>query len=459
MAKRKYTSKKNQKKNPSGGSRIVKFLSLLIILIIVLAYLSYHGWNSKQKESLAAISTIVNTSMGPIEYASRGQGSIILISHMEGSGADNIILFDELIDAGYQIICPSRPGYLNTPINDNATYKYQSEQFAELLDYLNIDQKVIVLGISAGGPAAIEFTNKYPDKTSALILINSPTNKLDSTSHLNTLIKLKEIPLLSDKSDIASWIIFNLAQYYSKDIYASIIDKSTNSTIDTKSKKINLLINHPKAKKDLLNFLECTSPRSKRHNGLVNDLQNLLSYEASPLRNRIQKLVIHSKINEIINFSHAENFQKENANTEVFVYDGNGHAFWLDENFNQINSKIISFLNNEKNINPEQSPDPKNNLYKVTWVNNSDGALLQLKENGTFSLDFPSVDEKKYYEGTFSIVDNQISFTYTSSMETCAGISGIYKFKISNDQMELKSLNDKCSARKQHFSQGWFKID
>ncbi len=459
MAKRKYISKKKQKKTPSGGSRIVKFLSLLIILIIVLAYLSYHGWNSKQTENLAAISTIVNTSMGPIEYASKGQGPIILISHMEGSGADNIILFDELIDAGYQIICSSRPGYLNTPINDNATYKYQSEQFAELLDYLNIDQKVIVLGISAGGPAAIEFTSKYPDKTSTLILINSPTFNIDSTAKIKRFLALKEIPFLGNGSDIASWIIFNFAQYYSKDIYASIVEKGINSTNETKSSKFNALINHSKAKNDLLNFLKCTSPRSKRHNGLVNDMQNLLSYEGAPIRNRIQKLIIHSKINGIINFSQAESFQKENANTELYVYEGNGHAFWLGEDLSQINSKIISFLNNEKTINQVQSPDPKNNLYKVTWVNNSDGALLQLKENGTFSLDFPSVDEKKYYEGTFTIVDNQISFTYSSTVESCESISGVYKFNISNDQLDLKTLNDKCRIRKQHFSQGWFKID
>ncbi len=459
MTKRRYTGKKNKKNAPSGGSKFIKYFSLLIILIIVLAYLSYRGWNSKQRENLESITTIVNTSMGPIEYAIKGEGPIILLSHMEGSGADNIILFKELIDAGYQIICPSRPGYLNTPTNDNATYKYQSGQYAELLDHLNIDQKVIVLGVSAGGPAAIEFANKYPDKTSALILINSPTKKLDDTSKLNELIKLKAIPFLGDKSDIASWIIFNLAKYFSQDIYASLIDNSIKATAEVKSSKLDALLNYPNAQKELINFLKCTSPKSERHNGITNDLKNLSDYEASSVRNRIQKLVIYSKIDGIIDFSHAESFQNKNSNTEIFAYDGFGHAFWVGEDLKQINFKIISFLNNDKHINLAEKENIEKNIYNVTWVNNSDGAILQLKENGIFSLDFPSVDSKKYYEGKYTVVDDQISFTYTSSVETCAGISGIYKFKIADDQMELKSLNDKCNARKQHFSEGWFKIN
>ncbi len=459
MAKRKYTSKKSKQKSSSIGAKFIKYFSLIIVLIFVLGYLSFRAWNSKQRSNIEMISNIVNTSMGSIEYSSMGKGPIILLSHMEGSGADNIQLFGDLIDAGYQVICPSRPGYLNTPTHEASSFKYTSEMYAELLQHLDIKQKVIVIGLSVGGPAAIEFTKKYSDKTSALILINAATKAVDSNSNLSQLFNLKNIPFLNDESDIVSWIDFNFAKYGTKEIIYSIIENASVTSPETKLDRVNELLNKPNTKDNLLNYLKLTSPRSNRIAGFENDIQNLSNYQSGKIRSRIPKLVIHSKINGVIDFEHAAQFEKNNSNTDVFSYNGDGHAFWLGEDLKQINSKIISFLNNKtKNKNVDEVIIPTK-LSGVTWVNKSDGALLQIKEDGSFSLDFPSVDRKKYYEGKFSVVEDQISFTYASTVESCASITGVYQLKITADQLELKTLNDKCKVRKQHFSQGWFKVD
>ena len=459
MAKRKYQSKKNKKKTSSANANFIKFALLLFILIIVLAYFSFRGWNSKQINDLENISTIVNTSMGPIEYASMGEGQIILLSHMEGSGADNLKLFNGLIKAGFRIICPSRPGYLNTPLNEDATYNYQSEIFAELLHHLNINQKVIVMGVSAGGPAAIEFSKNHPDKTSALILIDAATERIDSISYLTKYIHLKEIPLLNKKSDINSWIVFNLAKYQTKSMIASLIEVSTTISHNERSKKVDELINQTSSKEQFLTFLKCTSPNSKRYEGLNNDLKNLSTYQISDEKIKIPTLILHSKIDKVINLGHAKNFKLINPNTELYTYEGNGHAFWLSNDLKVIIEKTTTFIKNKVANNSNTNAFIENGLTGVTWVNKSDGALLQIKTDGSFDLDFPSVDTKKYYRGQVSIVDDQISFIYSSDVKSCTGIAGIYKIKISADQMELKPLNDECNSRKQHFSQGWFKIN
>lgn len=459
MAKRRYSSKKKNKKRNSFISNLIKYLILLILAILVIGYLSFRGWDSKQNSFIEENSIIVNTSMGPIEYMSRGEGPIILLSHMEGSGADNFQIFDELINEGYQLICPSRPGYLNTPINKDADFKYQAEMFAELLQYLNIHEKVIVIGLAVGGPAAIEFANKYADKTSSLILINSTTGVINPATNLSQFLKFNEVPLLNPSSDIASWLDFNFAKFFPKNPLSSLITTGMKASDEIKTSKTHELIAAPNVKDDLLKVLKYTSPGSQREAGLDNDLKNLKNYQFPSLKARIPKLVIHSKTNGLIKVEHANNFKKSNSNCELFTYDGYGHAFWLSKDLDQINQKVLSFLKNKNATKPLEEPEQTNSVTGHTWVNNSDGALLHLKRDGSFSLDFPSVDSQRFYEGTFSIADKQISFTYNHDVELCSGISGVYQIKILEDKLELKSLNDKCNQRKQHFSQGWFRVD
>ena len=76
----------------------------------------------------------------------------------------------------YQLITPSRPGYGNTPLNDNFTPKDTADLTASLLYYLGID-KVIVYAISAGGLTSIELAAEYPERVEKLILASAVSKK------------------------------------------------------------------------------------------------------------------------------------------------------------------------------------------------------------------------------------------------------------------------------------------
>ena len=458
MAKRKYQRKKAKKNSSSALGQIFKAIILILILATVLGYLSFRGWNSKLSKEQASYSSIVNTSMGPIEYATKGEGPIILLFHMEGSGSDNINMLEPIIEAGYKIICPSRPGYLSTPLNNEANYTYQANLFAELLDHLKINQKVTVIGLSAGGPAAIEFAKKYADKCTSLILVNSPASKLKSNDPIIKQLNLKSIPYLDEASDFNSWFAFNLTKYNQKLIIKSLVNNSINASDKTKNEKVDVLMTQPDTKEEILNFLSNTSPKSKRIAGLNNDLKNLNNYSIGAKKIRVSTLIIQSKINQIVSNNHADRIKKTFPKAQIFAYEGFGHAFWLSNDRSNMNAIMLEFLKNntKRNVKVEQLSNDK--IVGITWVNKTDGALLQLKADGSFSLDFPSVDTKKYYQGNYSVVDNQISFTYDTSIELCTGISGVYNYKMEKDQLILKPINDDCKIRKSHFSEGWFKI-
>jgi pimeloyl-ACP methyl ester carboxylesterase len=113
----------------------------------------------------------VSTNLGPIEYARRGRGPVALVSHGAGGGYDQgLFLGSEILGDAYDIIAPSRFGYLRTPVSGTQQPSAQADAYAALLDRLSVE-KAIVLGVSAGAPSAIEMALRHPNRVAALVLV------------------------------------------------------------------------------------------------------------------------------------------------------------------------------------------------------------------------------------------------------------------------------------------------
>jgi pimeloyl-ACP methyl ester carboxylesterase len=68
------------------------------------------------------------------------------------------------------VIAMSRFGYLRTPMPEDASPAAQADAHVCLLDALGIAQAA-VLGLSAGGPSAMQVAIRHADRVSALVLI------------------------------------------------------------------------------------------------------------------------------------------------------------------------------------------------------------------------------------------------------------------------------------------------
>jgi 2-hydroxy-6-oxonona-2,4-dienedioate hydrolase len=75
-----------------------------------------------------------------------------------------------LVQNGFRIIAMSRFGYLRTPLPVDASPMKQADAHAHLLDALGI-QRVAVIGASAGAPSCMQFALRYPQRTTALVLL------------------------------------------------------------------------------------------------------------------------------------------------------------------------------------------------------------------------------------------------------------------------------------------------
>ena len=61
----------------------------------------------------------MKTSFGRIEYWLGGQGPVLVALHGAPGGYDQTLaMYGNLLHTGCRLICPSRPGYLGTPLED-----------------------------------------------------------------------------------------------------------------------------------------------------------------------------------------------------------------------------------------------------------------------------------------------------------------------------------------------------
>lgn len=77
-------------------------------------------------------------------------------------------IFDDWLEQGFGVIAPSRPGYGRSDLL--ATPEESADQYAALLDALDIKKVAGVFGISGGGPSTCLFAARHGDRAGCLIL-------------------------------------------------------------------------------------------------------------------------------------------------------------------------------------------------------------------------------------------------------------------------------------------------
>ena len=72
-----------------------------------------------------------------------------------------------LVDAGFGVIAPSRPGYLGTRLDGREAIDRQADLHAALLDALGAE-RVGVLAWSGGGPSGYRLAVRHPGRVAGL---------------------------------------------------------------------------------------------------------------------------------------------------------------------------------------------------------------------------------------------------------------------------------------------------
>ncbi|MEQ9412233.1 MAG: alpha/beta hydrolase, partial [Cyclobacteriaceae bacterium] len=235
---------------------------ILLIVVFAITYPIYRMQISEASKRIAAESKMMETEFGEMEYAIRGEGKPVLLIHGAGGGYDQGLWLGEIcLDNNYQFIAPSKFGYLNSALPKNSSVQMQAEVFKILLEHLSIE-KVTVIGVSAGGPSAMQLASDYPEMVDKLILLSAvsmPPNPNDKDP-----VFIKVIHTIQ-KSDYFYWLFTKIFETQILSLMGIPSDDYRKFTLEQK----NLA-------REMLNVMH---PMSQRYEGTIADGLMIYNFE------------------------------------------------------------------------------------------------------------------------------------------------------------------------------------
>lgn len=270
-------------------------------------------------------SQTIETGRGPVEYAEIGDGPPVLIIHGAGGGYDQGLEAGRiLVGEDYRIIALSRFGYLNAPIPADHSLAAQADTYASLLDTLGID-RIILMGISAGGMSSLHFASRYPDRIRALILYSAISYQ--ETPSLDDIRKLAAINRIVG-SDFVYWLMINIARPWVISLFG--VTREVQAGLSAADQAI------------LDQTLQAMLPMSRRIQGISID-QRFMLPRNFPLRDiSIPTLIFHARDDTLVPFNKGQHSAQYIPNAEFIAFERGGH--FLAGHAHEIHSRIRAFL-------------------------------------------------------------------------------------------------------------------
>ena len=278
---------------------------ILFIGTIVISFFSYYFYfQNSFINNLTNNSKLIETNLGPIEYTLVGKnGPVLLFIHGTPGGYDQTANSNDT----FRILTPSRPGYLRTPITVGKTPFEQAEAFKELIDELHID-KVVVMGVSGGGPSSMEFAARYPERTLGLIAFEAVSYSEDYSETDADLI---------EASDLGLWIQLSLMSLLG--------DENLASSMLPNLKNRERLLSDSKNIENLKNLIWSIWPLSLRKDGFTNDYEQFTNLSLPLEEIKVPTLVIHGNEDISVVLNHAEETVRRIEDAELYVVDEGDH--------------------------------------------------------------------------------------------------------------------------------------
>ena len=319
--------------------RIAKGLLLggtvLVVALVALAGFSYNSFRGDRLEELQSGSQMIETRVGPIEYALEGDGDGVLLSiHGTPGGYDQRFGLE-----GFQVLAPSRPGYLRTPISAGRTPREQADAYAALLDALSIDQ-VVIMGLSGGGPSSMTFAAAYPDRTRALIALEAVSNS-----------DLPEIPAPAFLSgDFTAWLSLSLLR-------RAVGTEGLLEMFVPDPENRRLVLEDEEKVAAFEGLMWSLWPPSLRGDGLANDEEQFDALDLPLDDIQVPTLAIHGTADAAVPVEHARFLADRAPGVQMHLIEGADHMMPVSHQEEVVRaiSEFIDGLDDQSIEPPEES--------------------------------------------------------------------------------------------------------
>lgn len=272
---------------------------------------------------------LIRTPLGDVEYRLVGAGSdVALFQHGGHCGGEVRLGEDYFLERGFRVLAVSRPGYGRTPLGTGARLPTWADALRELLGCLHIDE-VVVVGISAGGRAALEFASRHPALVDKLVLQSSVSfapwpgtwTRLGSYVAFNPLIeagtwRAVRFALENNPTAVVRWMMASLSTLEAADVVAGLTTEQV---------------------RELVRLF--ATFRSRR--GFLNDIRST-GGDATGVS--VPTLIVHSVFDGSVPLSHPRLLASQISNAQLLLCEAESHMIWFSSHYATVEAAMDRFL-------------------------------------------------------------------------------------------------------------------
>lgn len=275
---------------------------------------------------------ICDTEKGRIEYSLSGNGPTVMVVHGGHDSCRGDYLNFQMAENNFSVLIPTRPGYRGTPITSGRSAEATADLFAALLKELNL-KKVYLIGNSAGGPVSLEFARRYPELVQKLIL---EAAVIKPWFHKLTFQYYGAKIIFHPKRQRLFWQ--RLEEKLNKSPEKTLIDTlKLFTTLNPKT----VLARMSDREISLLKMAMITGNDSGE--GFVYDIE----HRAKNIHEIIcPTLIIHSKNDASVPFSHAEYAAKRIKNSKLIEASTDSHFLYFGPGSKEVFENRMAFIMN-----------------------------------------------------------------------------------------------------------------
>jgi pimeloyl-ACP methyl ester carboxylesterase len=304
-----------------------RWLLVAVALAPIGLWAGYRRWLTTRRRVASADSRIVQTFLGPVEYGARGDGPVVLHFHGGNVGHNGWFFLEHLVLAGYRVLTPDRPGYLGTPIDTGGSPEQQADLAAALLDRLGIE-RVAVVGISAGGPGAIQFAARHASRVDALVLLSAISQRT-GLSEDQTRSALGRLVMTPRFQDLAYFLIHQSMTRFMASSMQDLVKTETTYDKVAGKRLIEKVMADPAQKRQVLALADAMVPAKPRSAGVMNDLKVQQELGELPLEQvHAPTLIVGSRHDGDIGYANSVNSHARIAGSTLITVDQFGHFIW-----------------------------------------------------------------------------------------------------------------------------------
>ena len=273
------------------------------------SYLRYRHDLLAAENRLKKNSRHIETTFGPIVYGMEGSGSPVLAVHGAGGGFDQALQVTRIFGNNFQWIAPARFGYLGTPLPENGSPIAQADAHAAFLDAMDIEQ-IPIIGMSAGGPSALQFALRHPDRCTGLVMVAAISHAM-----IDVIPNPEVLEIVLDGLLVSDWPVW---------LGLQLAIRKIRPPMGVPMKVIKQI--NPEDDAWLQTLLSYVLPVQPRRAGLLNDLRTMLQVEVYPLEQiRVPTLVIHAQDDSLVSIKHARFSAKYIPGARLVELTSGGH--------------------------------------------------------------------------------------------------------------------------------------